>query len=141
MQAQRVSPGWRKASCIVCSSEWEEQRLEERGAFVNFETMIWPSNISMLTATIWSPGIALNTMCSPQGAIWTAGSASGAWVAWGQLYIDEGEEQELEERGEFVNFRAEVQPSGNGMLTGTFSSTGISHRKEVALRFRQSDTT
>ncbi len=30
----------------------------------------------------------------------------------------------MEERGEYVNFRAEVQPSGNGMLTGTFSSSG-----------------
>ena len=52
------------------------------------------------------------------------GSASGAWVAWGQLFIDTGEEQEMEERGEYVNFRAEVQPSGNGILTGTFSSSG-----------------
>lgn len=53
-----------------------------------------------------------------------AGSASGAWVAWGQLYIDQGEEQDLVERGLVVNFRAEVQPNGHGMLTGTFSSAG-----------------
>ena len=52
------------------------------------------------------------------------GSASGTWVAWGQLYIDNGEETDLALGGVFVNFRAEVQPSGNGMLTGTFSSTG-----------------
>lgn len=45
-------------------------------------------------------------------------------MAWGQLFIDTGEEQEMEERGEYVNFRAEVQPSGNGILTGTFSSSG-----------------
>ena len=32
----------------------------------------------------------------------------------------------MEERGEYVNFRAEVQPSGNGILTGTFSSSGTS---------------
>ena len=53
-----------------------------------------------------------------------AGSANGAWVAWGQLYIDQGEEQDLVERGLVVNFRAEVQPNGHGMLTGTFSSSG-----------------
>lgn len=58
--------------------------------------------------------------------VWPTGSASGAWVAWGQLYIDSGEENDLHTGGEFVNFRAEVQPSGNGMLTGTFSSTGAS---------------
>jgi hypothetical protein len=45
-------------------------------------------------------------------------------VAWGQLYIDQGEEQDLVERGLVVNFRAEVQPNGHGMLTGTFSSSG-----------------
>ena len=65
------------------------------------------------------------------------GSASGAWVAWGQLFIDTGEEQEMEERGEYVNFRAEVQPSGTGILTGTFSSSGAapnSRHRSLAVR-------
>ena len=59
-----------------------------------------------------------------EGPLPSVGSADGAWAAWGQLYIDNGEETDLALGGVFVNFRAEVQPSGNGMLTGTFSSTG-----------------
>ena len=59
-----------------------------------------------------------------EGPFLAVGSANGAWVAWGQLYIDHGEETDLALGGVFVNFRAEVQPSGNGMLTGTFSSPG-----------------
>lgn len=63
-----------------------------------------------------------------------AGSASGAWVAWGQLYIDQGEEQDLVERGLVVNFRAEVQPNGHGMLTGTFSSSGDGSLNALSVR-------
>ena len=62
--------------------------------------------------------------CPEKVLFLAVGSASGTWVAWGQLYIDNGEETDLALGGVFVNFRAEVQPSGNGMLTGTFSSTG-----------------
>ena len=67
-----------------------------------------------------------------------AGSASGAWVAWGQLYIDQGEEQDLVERGLVVNFRAEVQPSGHGMLTGTFSSSGECSLSPLSVRLHES---
>ena len=51
-------------------------------------------------------------------------------MAWGQLFIDNGEGQEVEERGEYVNFRAEVQPSGHGILIGTFSSSGAARNSQ-----------
>lgn len=40
-----------------------------------------------------------------------------------QLYVDRGDQRDLNDSG-FVNFRAEAQPDGAGIFTGTFSSTG-----------------
>lgn len=46
-------------------------------------------------------------------------------VAWGQLYVDRGDQKNLgpEDSG-WLNFRAKAQPYGNGVLTGTFSPSG-----------------
>jgi hypothetical protein len=58
------------------------------------------------------------------------GSASRALVAWGQLYVDQGDQRDLAAgtHSGFVNFRAEAQPDGTGILTGTFSATGAPRR-------------
>ena len=46
-------------------------------------------------------------------------------VAWGQLYIDRGDQKNLgpEDSG-WLNIRAEAQPYGSGVLTGVFSPSG-----------------
>ncbi len=55
-----------------------------------------------------------------------AGSASRALLAWGQLYVDRGDQRDIDSGADsgWINFRAEAQPDGAGILTGTFSTRG-----------------
>ena len=66
------------------------------------------------------------SMVSEQHACWAfTRSLLVQQVAWGQLYIDAGDQKDLGPASSgWLNLRAEAQPYGTGVLTGTFSSTG-----------------
>lgn len=54
-----------------------------------------------------------------------ARTAGRTQAAWGQLYVDRGDQKELGPADSgWLNLRAEAQPYGTGVLTGIFSSTG-----------------